>query len=579
MHPDEGDSVKVSNLFFEYEGGIKAIENLSFNVKAGEFLAVMGPNGAGKTTLCYILSGIIPHIYGGKRKGETWVCGLDPWRRQIYDIARNVGIVLQDPDAQLTMPSVKMELAFGPASLGVPLDEILQRIDEILKIVRLEGYEDRHPKDLSGGQKQRVAIGGVLTMMPKLLILDEPTSQLDPVGTTEVLESLQEIRRRKNITIIMTTHKTEEITALCDKVLILNEGKCVAYGKPSQVLTEIDVLEKIGVKPAMVTSYFKGLLRGSVESSNIPLTLDDAYQMLRRLIENKKVEIRKDVRFLKESGKKGKPIIEIQNVTFVYPGLHPVTALKSVNLKIHEGEFVGIVGQNGSGKTTLVKNIIGLLRPTKGRILFKGEDTSKFTLAKLAKKIGLVLQNPDYQLFTISCHKEIEFGLRNIGVPPEEIEQRVKETLKIVGLENEYETFPFRLSFGERRKLAFAAIAAMKPEVLIMDEPTTAQDYRGRYLLADLAKKMHEKGLTVLMITHDMELVARYADRLIVMGNGEILADGPTREVFQRTEVLNKAFLKPPQITQLALKFKDYGVPGGIVSVKEMQEVLRLARV
>jgi energy-coupling factor transport system ATP-binding protein len=574
---DDGAVVKVSNLFFEYEGGKKALENLSFDVNAGEFLAVLGANGAGKTTLCYILSGIIPNIYGGKRKGKIRVCDIDPWTKPIYETARNVGIVLQDPDAQLIMPEVKMELAFGPASLGVPKDEIMRRIDQALKIVGLEGCEDKNPKNLSGGQKQRVAIGAVLTMMPKVLILDEPTSQLDPVGTTEVLEALQEIRKHQNLTIIMATHKTEEIANLCDKVLILNEGKSAAYGGTSEVLTEVDMLEKCGVKPTMVASYFKSLSKELEESLKIPLTVDDAYPILRSLIENKKVEVEKDVEFVKEFSRREKPLIEIQNLTFVYPGSNSF-AIKDVSLKIYEGEFIGIVGQNGSGKTTLVKNIMGLLKPKKGRILFRGDDVSKFTVAELAKKIGLVLQNPDYQLFTISAAKEIEFGLRNIGVPLKEINQRVKEALEIVRLTDEHETFPFRLSFGDRRKLAFAATVAMKPEVLIMDEPTTAQDYRGRYLLADLAKKMHEEGLTVIMITHDMELVARYTQRLIVMANGEILADGPTREVFQKKEVLNKAFLKPPQITQLAQKLSDTGVPGEILSVHEMQKVLRPAR-
>jgi len=572
---NEDPIIKISHLFFEYEGGIKAIEDLSFEVKAGEWLAVMGPNGAGKTTLCHILCGVIPNIYNGKRKGETWVCGLDPWKKPIYEVARNVGVVSQDPDSQLIMPTLKTELAFGPASLGVPLDEIMRRINEALEIVGLNGYEDRHPKDLSGGQKQRAAIAATLTMMPKILILDEPTSQLDPLGTTEVLNALQELRRRKKVTIIMATHKTEEIVELCDKVLILNEGKCVAYGEPSHVLTETNMLEKNGVKPTMVSSYFQYLLSsGIVENSKVPLTVEDGYQILKKLIENGKV--RKDVGLsLKGFGKGQKPLIEIQDLSFVYPSRPPVIALKNVNMKIYEGEFVGIVGQNGSGKTTLVKNIIGLLRPTRGRILFKGENVSKFTVAELAKKIGIVLQNPDYQLFTISCAEEIKFGLKNVGVPANEIEQRVKEALRMVGLEKEYETFPFRLSFGDRRKLAVATIAAMGPEILILDEPTTAQDYRGRYLLADLAKEMHEKkGLTVIMITHDMELVARYASRLIVMWNGEILADGSTREVFQQTEVLKRAFLKPPQITQLALKLKDYGVPGGIISVEEMQKVL-----
>jgi energy-coupling factor transport system ATP-binding protein len=246
-----------------------------------------------------------------------------------------------------------------------------------------------------------------------------------------------------------------------------------------------------------------------------------------------------------------------------------------VNVQVRQGEFVGIVGQNGSGKSTLVKCFVGLLRPKQGEVLFNGESIRRLSVGEIARRVGLVLQNPDYQLFTTYCHEEIRFGLRNVGVPEEEIEQRVEEALRLVGLSEEAELFPFRLSFGDRRKLAVAATMALDPRVLIMDEPTTAQDHRGRYQLADLARRFHEeKQGTVLMITHDVDLIARYAHRLIVLYDGRVLLDGPTAEVFTQVEELEKSFVVPPVAAQLAAELAPLGVPPTVMTLDELNRVL-----
>ena len=565
----------VENVSFKYEGSdTYALNNVSFKVHRGELLAIMGPNGAGKTTLCYLLSGIIPNIYGGTRKGKVRVLELDPWDYPIYETAKTVGILLQDPEAQLIMPSVFAELAFGPANLGVPKDEILRRIRETLKIIGLEGFEDRHPRELSGGQKQRVALGAILTMMQELIVLDEPTSQLDPIGTTEVFSAIKKLKEMGK-TIILTSHKTEEVAKLADNVIILNDGKVVAQGPPEKVLSDIELLEEVGVKSIDYSRYFHEISKRGVKVSKIPIFLKDAVSIAEKLIRKKVLDIKSLEYGIAERGGEKEPIIEVKNLTYVYPGEPPVTALKDINLTIYKGDFIGIIGQNGSGKTTLVKNIVGLLRPTKGKIYFHGEDLSKYTVGELARRIGLILQNPDYQLFSLSCEEEIAFGLKNIGLNEEEIEKRVEESLKFVGLYEKRDKYPFALSFGDRRKLAVAVVVAMRPEVIIMDEPTTAQDYRGRYMLAELAKKVHEEyGSTIIMISHDMDLIAKYAKRAIVMANGKIIADAPTRKVFQMHDVLREAFLKPPQITRFAQSLSKYNVSPEVMTVEEMLEVL-----
>ncbi len=565
----------VENVSFRYEGSdTYALDNINFKVRRGELLAIMGPNGAGKTTLCYLLSGIIPNIYGGIRKGRIRVLGRDPWDHPIYETAKTVGVLLQDPETQLIMPSVFAELAFGPANLGVPKDEILRRIKETLKIIGLEGFEDRHPRELSGGQKQRVALGAILTMMQELIVLDEPTSQLDPIGTTEVFDAIKKLKEMGK-TIILTSHKTEEVAKLADNIIILNDGKIVAQGPPERVLSDVELLEEVGVKPIDYSRYFYEVSRRGVKVSEIPIFLEEAVSLAEKLIREKALSV-KPLRYsYSEESTKKEPIIKVENLTYVYPGEPPVIALRNVNLTIYKGEFIGIIGQNGSGKTTLVKNIVGLLRPTKGKIYFHGEDLSKYTVGELAKRIGLILQNPDYQLFAQSCEEEVAFGLRNIGLDEKEIRKRIKESLKFVGLYEKRDKYPFALSFGDRRKLAVAVVIAMRPEVIIMDEPTTAQDYKGRYILAELAKKVHEEhGSTIIMISHDMDLIAKYAERVIVMANGKIIADGPTRKVFQMHDVLRKAFLKPPQITRFAQSLSKYNVSPEVITVDEMLEVL-----
>jgi energy-coupling factor transport system ATP-binding protein len=268
-----------------------------------------------------------------------------------------------------------------------------------------------------------------------------------------------------------------------------------------------------------------------------------------------------------------KPNIQVQDVSFTYPSTE-LLALDRVNLEVRPGEFVGVVGQNGAGKSTLMKTILGLLIPSEGQILLDGEDVSQSTPAKVARKVGLVLQNPDTQLFALSAWEEVAFGPRNCGLSEDEIETCVEHAIKSVGLWDKRDEYPFNFSFGDRRKLSVAAVAAMEPDVLIFDEPTTGQDYKGRYELARIAEELNESGTTVIMITHDMGLIAEFTQRLVVMGNGCILRDGPTRDVFQETEMLAKTFITPPQVTQLALALGDYGIPPNILTADEFSQIL-----
>ncbi len=576
--------ISLKDVTFTYEGDVVALRDLNLTACKGEFVVVLGANGAGKSTLCYLLSGILPHIYGGRRLGYVSVAGLDPWDEPMYTTSQRCGVLMQDPEVQLFMPTLRSELAFGPSNLGVPREEIMRRSQDALSLVRLEGLEEHNPRDLSGGQKQRAALASVLTMAPQVLVLDEPTSQLDPLGRWEVVEAIERLKQKGDLTIVMTTHETEEILRLADQVLVLEKGAPVLQGSPAEVFTKPAQLESTGVKTPALMVVESTLVQSNNtgddalddEDGKVDITLSQVADQIREEVEHDRLDVRPEALSRPQAVDPEAPVVvEARNLTMEYPGPPPVTALQDVNVKVRRGEFVGIIGQNGSGKSTLVKCLVGLLRPQAGEVLFKGESISGLSVGEIARRIGLVLQNPDYQLFTTYSHEEIRFGLRNVGVPPDEIEDRVDEALEMVDLSEEAELFPFRLSFGDRRKLAVAATMALGPEVLIMDEPTTAQDHRGRYQLADLARRFHdEKGGTVLMITHDVDLVARYAHRLIVLYEGEVLLDGPTAEVFSQVEALKRSFVVPPVAAQVAAELTSVGVPPQVMTLEDLYQVL-----
>jgi len=563
----EEDYIKISNLSFTYPDGTLALKNINLAIKKGEYVVIMGQNGAGKTTLSLFLNGTIPNITGGTVEGTVTSAGLNPFERPVYEMAQKVGVVLQDPEAQLICSDVKAEVAFAAENLGLPREEIEKRIQWANKIVRLDGMEDRSPQQLSGGQKQRLAIAANLVMQPEIIVLDEPTSQLDPVGTTEVFGVLKDLNEKHNMTVVMTEHKSEAAAEFADRIVVLNNGEIVADGEPHEVFGNVDLLKKVYVKVPDVTMLaWKMEERMPIEK--YPITIPEAHILIDGIAQKANVSRTTSPVEIASRSSVAKPIVEVEDFHFSYPQA-ATEALAGVNATIYDGEFVALIGQNGSGKTTLVKCLLGILRSKKGRIVVDGNDIKGARPGELAKKIGLVLQNPDTQLFQMSVKEEIEFGLRNIGVPESEIGPRIDEAIKATGLEAWRDIYPFRLSFGDRRKVAVAAIIAMKPRILIFDEPTTGQDFRGRYELAEIAKQLNESGSTVIMITHDMDLVARYAKRIIVMGLGKIIAEGPTREIFKQTKLLEQTFLRPPQITQLS---NEIGVPtmSGSLTVDEL---------
>jgi len=573
-------AIDIKGLTYSYPTSKEPVlRHINLSVRKGEFLSIMGPTGAGKSTLCLTLNGIIPQSLSGKMDGSVVVEGLNTLAHGVHVLTSKVGIIFQEPESQLFSMNVGEEVSFGPENLGVPPDEIRKRVDWALDVVRMEQFRERSPFRLSGGQKQRVAIAAALSMMPAILVLDEPTSGLDPIGKMEVFSVVHDLKKMRNMTVVMVEHESEEIARFSDRVVVMDQGRIVLEGAPRDVFSRAQTLLDIGLSVPQVSELSEKMnqkLRPSKPYSF--LTLQEAEESILRDFSKSKARSRaspvtsKTKQRLPAVANDQPPAVEVKDLHFEYE--KDIEVLTGINLSINRGECVAIVGQNGSGKTTLVKHFNGLLRPTSGKIIVNGIETAGKTIAQLSKTVGYLFQNPDHQIFSTSVEEEIAFGPKNLGADPEETERRVSQALKLVRLEEYRKVPPSTLGLGERRKVTLASIVAMKPDVMILDEPTTGIDWNGSIQLMDSVRELNKQGHTIITITHSMRVVAQYAERTIVLANGKIILDGPTREVFSKPDVLKTTFLTPPQITCLAQDLQSMGFANDILSVDEFYSSL-----
>ncbi|RLC92234.1 MAG: ABC transporter [Chloroflexi bacterium] len=524
------------------------LRDISLEIREGEFLGLIGPTGAGKTTLCLTLNGIVPQFYGGRFFGRVTVAGLDTLAHPVSRLARHVGAVFQDPETQLITTSVENEIAFALENLCVPREEILKRIPRVLAAVRLEGTEQKHPHELSGGQKQRLAIAAALAMQPDLLVLDEPTSQLDPIGEQEVFAVVRELNEELGVTILMASHAAEQMAEYADRIALLSHGELITIGTPDEIYSQVELLHEHNLRPPQVATTFYMVKKAGIPVPNVPVRLEQALRALDSL--RGECRIAPPQVFPEPLTRSGDPLLSVRNLRYAYPD--GTEALRGVSLDIRAGEYVLIIGQNGAGKTTLVKHFLSLLKPTEGLVTVDGADTRELTVSELARRIGYVAQNPDTQIFNATVGDEVAFALVNLGYPREEVEARTAGSLDGLGLLEVRDAHPFSLPKGDRARVVIAAILAMDPEIIIFDEPTTGQDYRGAKYILDISKQLHRMGKTVIVITHHLYLMPEYAERVIVMGKGMILLDGPIREVYHQAELLRSTFLSPPQAVLLA---------------------------
>jgi energy-coupling factor transport system ATP-binding protein len=525
------------------------LTDINLNIKKGEFFGLIGPTGAGKTTFCCALNGIVPQFYGGRFFGKIEIAGLDTLDHPISVLAKHVGQVFEDPETQLIATSVENEIAFALENLKVPREEIMRRIPRVLEAVRLEGMEKKHPAELSGGQKQRLAIAAALAAQPDLLVLDEPTSQLDPVGAQEVFSTVFELNKELGMTILMSSHAAEEMAEYADRIGLLSFGKLLLVDTPERVYSDIPLLLANQLRAPQVASTFYSIQKTGISVPTIPVKLEEGKKAIRELAVSHSTNPNSHKKGI-ESSKKSDLLIHVNNLEHVYPD--GTKALHGVSLDIHTGEYVLIIGQNGAGKSTLVRHFLNLLKPTSGLLEVNGVDSKKLSVSELASHIGYIAQNPDNQIFNMTVWDEVSFALKNLKFSKEEIVRRTEESLSSMGLLEFKDRHPLALPRGDRARVVIAAILAMYPDTIIFDEPTTGQDFKGSQYILDISRKLHQMGKTVIVITHHLYLMPDYAERVIVMGKGSILLDAPIRQAYLDTEKLNSTYLTPPQAVLLA---------------------------
>ena len=572
MPPD----ILIHNLFYAYpplrEGdeAVPVLKGINLQIARGEFVALLGRVGAGKTTLCLALNGLVPHATGGIFRGDVTILGQNTKRRTVPDLARSVGLVFQDPESQIVQMRVEDEVAFGCENLGIAPAEIAERVAWALAAVGLNDYRERSSLLLSGGEKQRVAIAAMLAMRPQVLVLDEPTASLDPAGKSAIFRVLAELRDRHEMTIVMATQELERIARFADRVVVLHEGQIGLDGPPQEVFSQVARLQEWGIGAPQMAELGHLLTQRTGRPYRFT-GMADAYRELRR--QARKLHMEKLRRLpLNPTPERSHllaehPQIAVRKMSHSYPD--GTAALKNVSLEIPPGEFVALLGPNGSGKTTLAKHLNGLLKPSQGSVTVENRDTHTTRIAELARLVGYAFQNPDHQIFAPTVQEEISFGPRMQELPRAIITQRVAEALDRFRLIPYADLPPALLGFGQRRQVALAAIIAAQPMTLILDEPTGGLDWRSQQEFMEIIAGFNTLGRTVVLITHDMRLVAEYATRAIVLLDGEVLFDGTPQGLFGRPEVLDQAGLALPPVTRLARRLDRYGIAADTLTLAQ----------
>lgn len=551
--------ITMENLKYKYPNTDRlALNGITLSIEKGEFIGIVGQNGAGKSTLCQAITGLVPQFYHGAYGGSVKVKDRLAEKVPVQELCEDVGLIFQNPFNQLSgaRDTVYGEVAYGLQNLGIEREEMKSRIEKVLKQLDIWQYRDRNPFDLSGGQMQRVAIASILVMQPEVMILDEPTSQLDPEGTEEVFRVVDQLSKTGK-TIIMVEQKLEKMAKYCDRLILMHDGKVVDFDTPEKIFARED-LEQMGIQPPAFVRISKQMGLANADGT-YPVTLDSTIALFEQqknvaeLLERAETEKDKEEKTKRRNQpQRLEDLFQMEDISFSY--LKNVPVLEHLNLSLDQ-RTTAIIGQNGAGKTTLVRLLKGLLKPVSGTVYFGREDISKKTVAMLAGKVGYVFQNPDDQIFKYNVLDEVMFGPLNIGMTPEKAKERAIKALELMGLSGKEKENPYDLEMHERKMVAIASVVAMDTDVVILDEPTIAQDYPGKKRIGEMIKKLSGEGKLVLAILHDMDFVSENFERVIVMAHGTILADGTSEEVFAQDEILKEARLQKPYMTQLIERF------------------------
>ena len=544
--------IEIEDLTFSYstQQHEPALRNLSCSIEQGSFVGITGLAEAGKSTFCRLIAGYIPHFFQGEFSGRVNVAGKDTRETTIGELAEWVGFVFENPFDQLTGASLTVleEAAFALENMGLAREQIRLRAEKSLTQVGMEDLKDRHPQQLSGGQSQRLALASILAIQPEVFILDEPASQLDPLGVEEVFDVISDMHTRGN-TLIVVSQDLDHLAIRADRLMVIDKAEIKWDGEPREVLLEAAEARYPILIPDVLEISRKLRAAGRIPSNPpLPLTVEQAANELSSIDTPGSAETIAAGRTSRHSKVESSKELVFEDVHYDYPT--GVSAIRGVSLSLDEG-CVCIVGQNGAGKTTFAKHLNGLLRPTRGRVLVRGKDTREYRVAELAREVGLAFQNPDDQLFRSTVEEEVRFGPDNVGAGPEEAKRMVAFAMDLMGLEAVPEKKPHDLGVPERKRVATASVIAMNTPVVVLDEPTGGQDAEGIELLGQLVGQLVQQGKLVVVVTHDVNFAARHADRVIALYQGRVLLDDDPRTVFAREETLARTHVEPPAVTRL----------------------------
>ena len=540
--------IEFKDFSFQYRVQAEpTVKNINLTIYEGEKVLIVGPSGSGKSTLSHCINGLAPFFYDGFVTGQLSINGNDATKMNIFEISKIVGTVLQDPDSQFIGLTVGEDIAFKLENYCVSQDEMIDKVNKSAELVDIKKELYTSPYKLSGGQKQRVTLAGVTVDDVKILLFDEPLASLDPATGESAIELIDKMQKQNNKTAIIIEHRLEDVLHCdVDRVIVMDKGEIIADTTIDEIIRK-DILRKVGIRePLYLTAlrYANCEINNTLNLKNIEtLELGEYKEKIKSWYENIEVY---------ESNENQNPILELDNVNFSYNKEKQI--LKNVSFKINKGDMAAIVGRNGAGKSTISKLVCGFYKPTSGRILFDGNDMVDDTIKERSEKIGFVMQNPNQMISKTMVYDEVAFGLKIRGLSDSQIKERVYETLKICGLYG-YRNWPISaLSFGQKKRVTIASILVLNPEMIILDEPTAGQDFKHYTEIMEFLVDLNKKGVTILMVTHDMHLMLEYTNKVIVLSEGEKIADNIPAYVLTNKEIIEKANLKETSLHQLALK-------------------------
>ena len=534
--------VECANLSFTYKTRpAPSLKNINLSIDSGDFILLTGPTGCGKSTLLKALNGLIPHEIGGELTGELRINGVDSRQSSVAELSRTVGLMFQNPDDQIFSTTVADEVGFALENMGMEREMVRRRVAETLAWVGLAGRENGSVHALSGGERQRLALAAVLAVRPRLLALDEPISQMDPRGAVELLAVLQKLNREQGITVIVVEHRLHEVMPLCRRVLVMDEGEILWQGTRQEAFRDPNVFLRLGLRIPQPVHICHNLGLTAAGA-----TVEDAVRDI-RLAYPRCGDVMTAAPGVLAAADLSNPAVTVRNLDFRYdPNGRKI--LDGINLEVPRGQFVALMGNNGAGKSTLLQHICGLLKTQSGRVEVLGRP-----VRALERRVGMVMQNPDLMLFNSTVAAEIAFGIRH-GATVTDAGDDWRTLLEKTGLAGLEDRFPLALSQGQRVRVAIASLLACRPDVLLLDEPTTGQDLGHIDDIIALLQEFTGQGGTVIFCTHDTEVAARYAERVVVMTAGTVVADAPPREVFSREDLLLRAGLRAPAALKVSQK-------------------------